>query len=61
MKKRFNKEKRTWTSKSGNLYQKDYCENCNVDIIICPYCDMGSCSGTSCDYCNDDFTEWLSK
>jgi hypothetical protein len=58
---KIDKQKPTWMSRWGNLYQKDFCSYCGVDIIICPHCDMGSCSGTSCDHCNDDFTEFLDR
>lgn len=50
-----------WKSKTGKLYQKDYCSLCEVDIVICPKCENSSCNGGGCDYCEEDFKEWLQR
>lgn len=45
-----------WTStKSNKQYEVKYCELCEVFSIVCNSCKNGSCNGSSCEICNEDF------
>lgn len=41
-------------------YIVDWCHLCDCAMVICPDCKNGSCNGSGCDKCGDDFDTFRS-
>lgn len=39
-------------------YTVVWCGLCKYPVIVCPVCKNGSCNGSSCGLCHEDFLEF---
>lgn len=51
-----------WKSPVSNIeYSFTWCGHCECYIITCPSCGYGSCSGSGCEKCHDDYKHFMSQ
>jgi hypothetical protein len=49
----------TYKAPSGKVYEKKRCEVCGEMELVCPVCGGCSWCSTPCEYCLEDFLEYL--